>query len=78
MMFMNQKEVERLRKRYPVGTVVMLDYMDDPYRPVPSGTTGTVDYVDDAGTIHVSWENGSTLGICPAADRFHVIRKEEA
>ena len=32
MMFMNQKEVERLRKRYPVGTVVMLDYMDDPYR----------------------------------------------
>lgn len=78
MMFMNQKEVERLRKRYPVGTVVMLDYMDDPYLPIPSGTTGTVEFVDDAGTIHVSWENGSTLGICPEADRFHVIRKEEA
>lgn len=78
MMFMNQKEVERLRKRYPVGTAVMLDYMDDPYHPIPSGTTGTVEFVDDAGTIHVSWENGSTLGICPAVDRFHVIRKEEA
>ena len=71
---MNIMDVKRLRELYPVGTRIMLDYMED-IQAVPTATKGTVDHIDDMGTIHMKWDNGSNLGICPDADRFHVIGK---
>ncbi|MGN0605955.1 MAG: DUF4314 domain-containing protein [Oscillospiraceae bacterium] len=71
---MNIMDVKRLRELYPVGTRIMLDYMED-IQAVPTGTKGIVDHIDDMGTIHMKWDNGSNLGICPDADRFHVIGK---
>ncbi len=65
-------QVERLRKIYPKGTVVVLQSMDDPYTKIPPGTKGTVEYVDDAGSIGVAWENGSSLSLIPTEDRFTV------
>lgn len=47
--------------------------MDDPYHPVPSGTLGIVDKVDDSGTIHVIWENGSYLGLIYGVDNFEKL-----
>jgi Domain of unknown function (DUF4314) len=35
----------------------------DPYTDLRPGTLGTVDLVDDAGTVHVRWDNGSRLGM---------------
>ena len=32
------------------------------YKAPPIGTLGTVMYVDDTGTIHIKWDNDSTLG----------------
>ena len=70
---MNQGYLKRLRDKYPVGTRVMLVRMNDVQAP-PVGTTGTVNHVDDMGTIHVNWENGSSLGLIPdSGDLFNVI-----
>lgn len=44
---------------------------------VPPGTRGTVDYVDDLGTIHMNWDNGRTLGICPQEDSFRKLTEQE-
>lgn len=38
---------------------------------MPDGLKGKVDFVDDAGQIHVSWENGRSLALIPGADSFH-------
>ena len=63
--------VEFLRKMYPKGTRVELHHMDDPFAP-PSGTKGTVMFVDDIGQIHV-WETGSSLGLIYGIDSFSRI-----
>lgn len=37
------------------------------------GDKGTVRMVDSLGTVHVDWDNGSTLGIEPGKDRIKLI-----
>lgn len=64
MRFPSKETVDRIRQSYPVGCHVELTMMNDPYRTdlVP-GCKGTVTVVDDAGTIHVRWDIGSSLGV---------------
>lgn len=69
MEFTNE-EVEKLRKEYLPGTKVRCIHMDDPYHPVPYNMEGIVEKVDDGGTIHVIWDNGSYLGLIPNVDVF--------
>lgn len=73
--FPTQEEVLSLRKQYPKGTNVKLVKMNDKYREMPTGLKGIVESVDDAGTIHVSWENGSNLGIAYGEDECEKIEK---
>ena len=73
--FTSQKEVERIKEQYPVGTRIELICMDDPHSPIESGMQGTIECVDDAGTLHMKWDNGRTLGIVPGEDQFKVISK---
>ena len=74
-MIYNEKKVEMLRQRYPEGTRICLDRMNDDPFPVESGTLDMVDHVDDAGTLHGIFDNGRTLGVIPGVDDFHVIRE---
>lgn len=60
--------VEYVRSQYPQGTRVQLLQMDDVQAP-PIGTMGTVKGVDDMKTIHVAWDNGSSLGVVYGVDR---------
>ena len=61
---------------YFPGDRVVCIYMDDP-RPVPPGTHGTVEHVDDAGQIHVRWDTGSGLALVPGVDKFRHLTQEE-
>ena len=71
MRMYNQKQVEQLRKRYPKGTRLCLDFMDE--AGMPPGLQGTVAFIDDAGQIHMHWENGRSLAIVPGVDSFHRV-----
>lgn len=71
MKYPNKERLELLRKEYPEGCRVELVKMDDVQAP-PLGTKGTVKYVDDIGTIHIKWENGSSLGAAFGED---IIKK---
>ena len=70
-----EDNVKEIREKYPAGTVLELDYMDDVQAP-PKESRMTVTYVDDMGTIHGNWNNGSTIGLVPSCDRFHVVDTE--
>ena len=59
--------LKNLRATYPPGTRVKLIKMDDEQAP-PKGTLGTVRGVDDAGSIMVSWDNGSGLNVVYGED----------
>ena len=72
------KKVEMLRQRYPEGTRICLDSMDNDPRPIPPGTKGIVQFVDDAGTLHCKFDNGRMLGVIPDVDQFHKIDQEQA
>lgn len=71
MRMYNQKQVEQLRKRYPEGTRLCLNFMDE--AGMPPGLQGTVAFIDDAGQIHMHWENGRSLAIVPGVDSFHRV-----
>lgn len=70
---MNKELIDKIKDRFPTGTRVELIHMEDVQAP-PMGTQGTVKCIDDIGTIHINWDNGSTLGVVPGED---VIRKVE-
>jgi hypothetical protein len=69
MFNISKETLERLRKEYPTGCRVELTKMNDPYRTdlVP-GCKGTVTGVDDAGSIHVRWDIGSSLAVVYGED----------
>lgn len=75
--FISKEALNQLREDYPKGAIVVLDKMDDAYRPVPAGTKGTVKHIDDAGTVHVSWENGQGLGLVYGEDEYHLYKEGE-
>lgn len=72
MRFPNDAELKALRERYPAGTRIRLIRMADDIAPVPSGTTGSVAIIDDAGNIHMKWDNGRSLALIEGADEFEV------
>ena len=63
--------IDKYRKEYPKSCRIKLVSMDDRQAP-PKGTYGTVYGVDDIGTLLVTWDNGSTLGVILGYD---VIQK---
>lgn len=66
--------VDRIKQIYKEGTRVRVIKMNDPF-PVEEGTEGTVDFVDDIGNIHCTFDNGRSLALVKGEDRFYVIRK---
>lgn len=65
--------VDALRREYPVGAKVKMISINDPYTHIPAGTLGTVQAVDDIGTIFCRWDNGFSLGVIHGEDRIEKV-----
>lgn len=71
--FPSRARINMLRAQYPKGTRVELVHTSDPYTKLQPGTKGTVEFVDDAGTVQISWDNGSGLGMIPGEDEVRKL-----
>ena len=74
-MFFDYQKAQRMKERYPSGTRIRLNSMEDPYAHIAPGTEGTVNFVDDIGTLHCTFDNGRTLGVVPGEDGFSVLSR---
>lgn len=75
-MFFDHRKVQRIKAQYPGGTRIQLHSMSGE-ADMPSGLTGTVDFVDDAGQLQMTWDNGRSLALVPGEDSFSVISRPE-
>lgn len=58
---------------YLLGKRVRLLFMPDDPCPIEPGTIGTVDHIDDIGTVFIKWDNGRSLGLVPGIDSWEYI-----
>jgi hypothetical protein len=71
--------MRQVRKRQAVermemmGRRVQLIHCSDPYTLTKPGSLGTVQFVDDLNTVHVRWDDGSTIGMLPGEDSFILV-----
>lgn len=70
------EEVEYIKQKYIVETKVKLIKMYDLLSTIPTGTEGIIDSIDDRGTLHINWDNGSALGLVIGTDEFEVIGED--
>lgn len=56
-----------------IGDAIYLISTTDRYTTLHEGSLGIVSSIDDAGTVHVRWDNGSSLGLIPGEDQWEVI-----
>ena len=71
------RQAERLKEEYPPGTRILLLHMGDDPRPVEDNMRGTVEFVDDMGTLHCCFDTGRSLGIVPGEDSFRKLTDAE-
>jgi len=59
-----------------VGMRIRMISMDDQYA-VDEGIEGTIVRIDDLGTLHVKWDDGSSLGVIPEIDKYELLPAED-
>ena len=72
-------KLDLLRLMYPSGTRIKLIKMNDPPEtdPLPPGSVGTIDHVDDGCQLQMRWDCGRSLGLVPGEDSFRKLTMEE-
>jgi len=69
----SRETVRRVREKYPPGCRVELVQIYDPYTKLQPGDLGTVESVDDIGTVFVAWDSGSRLGVAWGEDKIRRV-----
>ena len=72
--FPSREQVLAYRARYEGRRIRFVAHGEPDPCPLEPGVIGTVENVDDGGTVHPRWDNGRTLGLIVGVDRFEIVR----
>jgi hypothetical protein len=72
--FISKSALNARRSLYKKGLRVELVSMEDPYTNLKPGDLGTIEFVDDIGTIFINWDNGSSLVVILGEDAIKILR----
>ncbi len=68
---LSKEQVNKIREEYPKGTrIELLAPLEDKFSKLQAGDKGTVRGVDDAGSIMINWDIGSSLSLLVGIDKF--------
>jgi hypothetical protein len=56
-----------------LGKRIQLMHTTDQYTKLVPGETGIINYIDDNGTVFVTWDSGSKLGLIPGVDKWSLL-----
>lgn len=70
-----KNKLKKFRDQYIGKRIRLINMPDDP-NPIPSGSIGTVEFIDDAFIIHVKWDDGRKLGLVPDVDDYELIENK--
>ena len=70
---MTKKAIFRKLNKELKGKRLRLIQMNNEPNPVQPGTERTIYYVDNAGTIHLKWDDGSLLGVIIGLDEYQIL-----
>lgn len=74
MKLLNRYELNHIKSTYSKGSRVrLIDDIDDPHSKLKAGDEGVITHIDDIGTLHMKWDNGSSLGLIVGLDKFEII-----
>ena len=65
-----------LREQFPEGTRIRLREAKNSRTFLESGSTGTLDSIDDSGQFHLRWDNGESSVLVIGEDSFSVLPPE--
>lgn len=51
----------------------MKEMSPDEVNPVDEDLEGTIDKIDDIGTLHVKWDDGRYIGVIPNVDKYELL-----
>lgn len=77
MQMPSKATVEARKARYKKGLRVELVRMNDPYTKLKPGDRGSVDMVDDTGSVFIDWDSGSHLAAVYGEDEIRLLTKVE-
>lgn len=70
MIFPPKNIVNLVKENYPENSRIELITLNDPFVKIPSGTKGTVNTVDDTGTVFVTFDTGQYIGLVYGEDYY--------
>lgn len=71
------RNANHIKEQYPKGTRILLIEMGDDPNPIPPNTRGTVEFVDDIGTVFAKFDNGRSLGMAQGEDYYRKLTQQE-
>lgn len=67
------EQIKEYKDRFIPGTKIRLIRNCDNEPALPANIEGTVKYVDDIGSVHCKWDNGSSLAFLPYVDEYEIL-----